>query len=167
VNEITRPQPLGPDHNVDAFDCGEESLDQWLQRHTQRSDGRSARTFVVCIGQQVIGYYALSAGSVMHTAVPGRVRRNMPDPIPIVVLGRLAIDRNHQGSGIGSGLLRDALLRSLAASETIGIRAVFVHSLTEDARRFYLRHGFIESPMDRLTLMLPIETIRSALGEPT
>lgn len=90
----------------------------------------------------------------------------MPDPIPVVVLGRLAIGLKHQGRGIGTALLRDALLRSLAAAESIGIRAVLVHSLSEGARRFYLRHGFIESPIDPLMFTLPIETIQSALGEP-
>ena len=163
MSELTRPQPLGPDHIVDVFECGEESLNQWLQRHSRRSDGRSARTFVVCAGQHVIGYCALSAGSVIHTGVPGRIRRNMPDPIPVVVLGRLAIDLKHQGRGLGTALLRDALLRSLAAAESIGIRAVLVHALSEDARRCYLRHGFIESPIGPLTLMLPIETVRTAL----
>lgn len=165
MSEVTRPQPLGPDHIVHAFDCGEESLNQWLWRHARRSDGRSSRTFVVCVGQHVIGYYALSTGSVTQSGVPGRIRRNMPDPIPVVVLGRLAIDLKHQGSGIGTGLLRDALLRSFAAAESIGVRAVLVHSLSDDARRFYLRHGFIESPIDPLILMLPIETIQSALDE--
>lgn len=166
MSDLTRPQPLRSDHIVDYFDCGEEHLNLWLQRHSGKGNGRSARTFVVCASQHVIGYYTLSAGSVIHTALPGRIRRDMPDPIPVVVLGRLAINLQLQGSGIGTGLLRDALLRTLAAAEPIGIRAVLVHSLSEDARRFYLRHGFIESPMNPLTLMLPIETVRSALVEP-
>jgi GNAT superfamily N-acetyltransferase len=91
------------------------------------------------------------------------MRRNMPDPIPVIVLGRFAVDRDHQGKGIGAGMLRDALLRSLNVAGSIGVRAVLLHSLTEEARRFYMGHGFIESPLDPMTLMLPVETIRDAL----
>ncbi len=157
------PEPLGIEHIIDEFDCGEESLNQWLRSHALKNDGRSSRTFVVCVDRLVIGYYALSAGSVAHINTPGRIRRNMPDPIPVIVLGRFSVDQRHQGKGLGAGLLRDALLRSLNVGEEVGVRAVLLHSLSEAAKRFYIAHGFIESPVDPLTLMLPIETIRDAL----
>lgn len=160
---LTLPQPLGADHIVETFDCGEESLNQWLRSHALKNDGRSSRTFVVCVDRLVIGYYTLSAGSVAHVSTPGRMRRNMPDPIPVIVLGRFAVDRGYQAKGVGAGMLRDALLRSLNVAREIGVRAVLLHSLSEAAKRFYVTHGFIESPLDPLTLMLPIETIRDAL----
>lgn len=162
VPAFTRPESFAPEHLIDAFDCGEESLNRWLREHARKSDGLSSRTFVVCVDRLVIGYYALSAGSVARIGTPGRMRRNMPDPIPVIVLGRFAVDRDHQGAGVGAGMLRDALLRSLNVAEAIGVRAVLLHSLTDSAKRFYMNHGFVESPLDPMTLMLPIETVRNA-----
>jgi GNAT superfamily N-acetyltransferase len=112
----------------------------------------------------VVGYYALATGGISQAAATGRVRRNMPEPIPVMVLGRLAVDRAYQGSGLGSALLRDALLRTLAAAEVAGIRAVLLHAISEDAKRFYGRHGFMESPLDPMTMMISLADVEKALG---
>jgi GNAT superfamily N-acetyltransferase len=98
------------------------------------------------------------------TRSPGRVRRNMPDPIPVMVVGRLAVDREYQGRGIAQGLLRDAVLRTIQAAEIAGIRAILVHAISEEAKRFYLRHGFVESPVAPLTLMITVADAEKALA---
>ena len=112
----------------------------------------------------MVGYYALATGAVAQIAATGRVRRNMPDPVPVMVLGRLAVDRAYQERGLGAGLLRDAILRTLHAAELGGIRAILVHAISGDAKRFYERHGFVESPVDPLTLMITIADAKKALG---
>jgi predicted N-acetyltransferase YhbS len=163
---ISAPEPLSPHHNLQPFDCGRPSLNEWLKRKALKAQqiGGSARTYVVCTKEaQVVGYYALATGSINREDAPGRVRRNSPDPIPVVILGRLAVDETHKGQGIGPGLLKDALLRVLGAAEEIGIRAVLVHTLDENARSFYFKHGFYESPTDQLTVMLAIQDIQAAL----
>jgi len=119
---------------------------------------------VVRAGRRVIGYYALATGGVAQVAAPGRVRRNMPDPVPVMVLGRLAVDRRYQGRGLGMGLLRDAILRTLRAAEVGGIRAILVHAIAEEAKRFYERHGLVESPIDPMMLMITIADARKSLG---
>lgn len=123
-----------------------------------------SRTYVVCAGDRVIGYYALATGGVAQTAATGRGRRNMPDPVPVMVLGRLAVDRAYQGREIGVGLLRDAILRILQAAELGGIRAILVHAISEEARRFYERHGFVASPIDPMTLMMTMADAKRAAG---
>jgi GNAT superfamily N-acetyltransferase len=105
----------------------------------------------------VVGYYALAAGSLAALAAPARLRRNMPDPLPLMVLGRLAVDSAWTGRGIGSGLLKDAVLRSLRAAELIGVRALLCHALDQQAKAFYLKHGFVESPLDPLTVLLALK----------
>ena len=97
----------------------------------------------------------------------GRVRRNMPDPVPVMVLGRLAVDRAYQGRGLGEGLLRDAILRTLQAAELGGIRAILVHAISEEAKRFYERHGFVASPVDPMTLMITVADAEKALRSGT
>lgn len=113
---------------------------------------------------RVVGYYALATGAIAQATATGRVRRNLPEPIPVMVLGRLAVDRAHQGAGLGSALLRDALLRTLGAAEVAGIRAVLLHAVSEDAKRFYARHGFAESPIDPMTMMIPLAEVEKALA---
>jgi len=160
---ISRPENLSAEHVLDGFDCGQPSLNQWLKKRAHKANliGHSARVYVVCDAlKRVVGYYALSTGSVTRVDAPGRVTRNMPEPIPVVVLGRLAVDQAVMGQGIGSGLLKDALLRIAEAAEHIGIRAVLVHALNEPARSFYLKHGFYDSPTDEMALMLTVEEIR-------
>ena len=144
------PTPLTAAHDASAFTCTHESLTTWLQKRAlvNASSGAS-RCYVVCDDeQQVIGYYALAAGSVASEAAPGRLRRNMPDPLPVIVLGRLAVHTDWAGKGIGSGLLKDAVLRSIQAADLIGVRALMCHAIDDDAKAFYLKHGFVASPLD-------------------
>ncbi|MEN9509365.1 MAG: hypothetical protein RLZZ621_1928 [Gemmatimonadota bacterium] len=150
------PEPLRGDHRLDDFACGEPVLDEWLKRRamTNQLTGAS-RTFVVVDDtQRVCGYYALAAGAVALQAATGSVRRNMPDPIPVMVLGRLAVDGRDKGMQLGAAMLRDALQRTVAVSEQAGIRALLVHALNDRAKAFYLRYGFQASPIDPMTLML-------------
>lgn len=163
--EITAPQHLTSEHDVSDFDSGVPELDNWLKRRAlQNEANRASRTFVITDGKRVIGYYALATGAVSHEVASGRVRRNMPEPIPVMVLGRLAVDRQHQGAGLGTALLRDALLRTLQAADVAGIRAVLLHAVSEDARRFYLHYGFAESPVVSMTMMITLADIEKALG---
>ncbi len=155
---------LGPGHGLEGFDCGVPSLNIWLQSYARGAAGAgSARTYVVTDAKQngrVVGYHALSAGSVSHAEATARVTRGMPQhAIPVVLLARLAVDESVQGHGIGAWLLRDAMVRVLAASETIGVRALLVHALDDRARSFYLRHGLEGSPTDPHTLQAIIKDI--------
>ena len=167
VNEELRaPERLRRDHDLSSFVSGVLVLDEWLKRRALRNeDSGASRTYVVCAAGRVVGYYALATGAESLAAAPGRVRRNMPDPVPVMVLGRLAVDRTYQGRGIGRSLLRDAVLRTLQAAEIAGIRALLVHAISEDARRFYERHGFQPSPIDRMTLLLALTDATAALSD--
>lgn len=163
---LSAPAPIGSGHEIDPFDCGEEALDRWLKRQAIRNEHSGAsRTFVVCDESTVVGYYCLAAGAVARAEAPKPLQRNMPDPVPVIVLGRLAVDRRYQGRGIGSALLRDAVLRTLQAAGIIGIRAILVHAISAEARDWYLARGFLNSPIHPLTLCLPLETARRALKE--
>ena len=142
-------------HRCEDFDCGEPVLNLWLKRQALPNEASGAsRTFVVCAERRIIGFYALATGSVRREDAPGRIRRRMPEPIPVMVLGRLAVDRDWQGQGVGQGLLKDAVLRTLTVSKQAGVRALIVHALSVEAKDFYQRHGFLESPMNQMTLML-------------
>jgi len=164
---LSAPQPLSPDHDVAEFDSGVAPLDDWLKRHAGRNEAEgAARTYVVQAGAKVIGYYSLAAGSVVHATATGRIRRNMPNPVPVVLLGRLAIDRRWQGRGLGADLLRDAVLRTLAAAGSIGVRAMLVHAISDEAKAFYEKHGFRASPVEPMTLMITIAEARKLLTEP-
>jgi GNAT superfamily N-acetyltransferase len=165
VAEIGPPEHLSLDHDLARFDSGVPALDDWLKRRAlEDQTTHASRTYVTSIGGRVIGYYALANGAVARTHARGRVRRNMPDPIPVMVLGRLAVDRAYQGRGIGQGLLKDAVLRTIQAAGIAGIRAILVHAISEEAKRFYLRHGFAESPVAPMTLMVTLADVESALG---
>lgn len=155
---IKAPAPLGDTHKLDDFRCSAPELTKWLlERARQNQASGASRCFVVADDKQrVVGYYALAAGSVSVGDTPGRIRRNMPDPIPVIVLGRLAVHVTWQGRGIGQGLLKDAVQRSLQAREQIGARALLCHAIDADAKAFYLKHGFVESPIHGLTVMLPL-----------
>lgn len=146
-------------HDVARFDCGRPPLNDWLRFKAAKAEARSARTYVVCDKAVVAGYFCISTGSISHDRVTAKLRQNMPDPIPVMVIGRLAVDKDYQGQGLGPGLLKDALLRCLQASETIGARAVLVHALDDQAHAFYLAQGFHQSPTNKLTLWLPLEEI--------
>lgn len=163
--DMRSPEHLRPEHDLAAFDSGVPALDDWLKRRARDNERSGAsRTYVVCAGKRVVGYYALASGAVAPAAAPGRVRRNMPNPVPVMVLGRLAVDRAYQGRGLGRGLLRDAVLRTLQAAEFAGIRAILVHAMSEDARRFYERYGFAASPVDPMTLMIALADAARALA---
>jgi GNAT superfamily N-acetyltransferase len=150
------PQPLTASHRLDEFACGEPSLDEWLKRRAFANQlSGASRTFVVLDdGDRVRGYYALAAGAASHELATSKARRNMPDPVPVMVLGRLAVDRGAQGQQLGAALLQDAVKRAVAVSKDAGVRALLVHALHERARRFYERYGFQPSPTHPLTLML-------------
>jgi GNAT superfamily N-acetyltransferase len=159
---IKRPELLTGTHDLAAFNCGEPSLDDWLRRRALANQiGNASRSYVLVGGEQVIAYYTLAAGAIAVTEAPGRVRRNMPDPIPMTVLGRLAIDQTQQGRGLGRLMLRDAVLRTRQAAEMIGIRGLLVHALSPAAKRFYEGSGFRESPANPMTLMV---TLADAIG---
>ncbi|MEQ1653065.1 MAG: GNAT family N-acetyltransferase [Hyphomicrobium sp.] len=165
---ITAPVPLDDTHLLDAFHCGVPALDDWLKRRARGNTASGAsRTYVACKGSTAVGYYALAAGAVEVAAAPGRFRRNMPDPIPVIVLGRLAIDRSAHGHGLGRALFRDAGLRVLQAADIIGVRGVLVDAISDDAKAFYLALGMQVSPLDPMTLMVTIADLRaSATGTP-
>jgi predicted N-acetyltransferase YhbS len=158
--KLHAPQPLTADHQTDAFKCGETSLDEWLKRRALLNQANGAsRTFVVVDDNHtVMGYYALAAGAVHHQDSTRSIRQNMPDPLPVMVLARLAVDLRAQGMQLGAGLLRDAVERSLAVAQNAEVRALLVHALHERAKQFYLYFGFQASPVHPLTLMLPLKS---------
>ncbi len=163
---LSPPAPLADHHLLADFDSGVPSLDDWLRRRARANQASgTSRTFVLCEGERVVAYYALASGAVTVTEASGRFRRNMPDPIPVVVLGRLAIDRSLQGQGIGRALVRDALLRVAQAGEAIGIHGVLIHALSEQARAFYLAVGFKASPLDPMMLMATMNDLPRAIEE--
>jgi GNAT superfamily N-acetyltransferase len=161
---MTPPAPLAADHGVEGFDSGVAPLDDRLKHRAPQNEASGAsRTYVIAEGRRVVGYYSLAAGSVLHETATGRVRRNMPDPIPVALLGRLAIDRQWQGKGLGAALLRDAVLRVICAAGTIGVRALLVHAISDEAKAFYERWGFRSSPTDPSTLMITVEEAQRML----
>lgn len=168
MGNLSPPVPISDEHILANFDCGELSLNEWLQKRALKNQTSGAsRCFVLCNNNKVIGYYSLSAGAINHNAAPKPLRRNIPDPLPVLLLGRLAIDKNYHNKGLGSALLRDAMLRAVSVASDTGVFAILVHALSEQARRFYLSRGFVESPLQTMTLMMTLATIRLVLAEPT
>ena len=164
---LSAPQPLSDQHRLADFDSGEPSLDDWLKRRAARNQANGAsRSYVVCEGNAVIGYYCLAAGAIGQAEAPSRLKRNRPDPIPVLVLGRLAIHKDQHQKGIGTALLNDAIRRAIQAADIAGITALLVQAISEQARRFYLSRGFVESPIKPMTLCLMLATVRQALREP-
>lgn len=161
---LRAPQPLDPAHDTAGFDCGVASLNHWLERRAAANQASGAsRTFVACEDRKVVAYYALASSAIAPAAAPGRFRRNMPDPVPVVVLGRLAVATSHHGQGLGRALFQDAALRVIHAADAIGIRGMVVHALSEEAKVFYQRLGLDESPLDPMTLMATIIDLREAV----
>ena len=165
--KLSAPQPLSDQNQLADFESGEPSLDDWLKRRAARNQANgSSRTYVVCEGDAVIGYYCLAAGAIGHAEAPSTLKRNRPDPIPVLVLDRLAIHKDHHQKSIGTALLGDAIRRAIQAADIAGITALLVQAISEQARRFYLSRGFVESPVKPMTLCLMLATVRQALREP-
>jgi GNAT superfamily N-acetyltransferase len=163
---LIAPARLTSTHDLDSFDCGVPALNDWLKRRARKNEASGAsRSYVVCDRNRVVGYYCLASGAIVRDRAPKQIQRNMPDPIPVMVLGRLAIDRAYQGRGIGTALLRDAVLRVLQAAEIAGVRAMLVHAISEEAKAFYLTRGFLESPTEPMVLGLALDTARRTLVE--
>lgn len=160
---LSAPLPLAATHLLDGFDCGEAVLDEWLKRRALANQVSGAsRTFVVADRDgRVYGYYAMAAGAVSHQLATSPVRRNMPDPVPVMVLARLAVDRQAQGIRLGASLLQDAVDRAVMVSRNAGVRALLVHALHDRAREFYEHYGFQSSPSHPMTLVL-----RLTIGKP-
>jgi GNAT superfamily N-acetyltransferase len=165
IGGLSPPEPLAEQHDIGGFHCGEASLDDWLKRRARANQVSGAsRTYVACEGKRVIGYYALASGVVTVDSAPGRFRRNMPNPIPVAVLARLAVDRDWQGRSIGRALFRDAARRVAHAAQMIGIRGILVHAISEEAKNFYLALGFDASPSEPMTRMVTLSNVRAALS---
>ena len=161
---LSAPVKLRPDDDISSFNSGTPVLDEWLQqRALPNQEAGASRTYVVCSKSRVVGYYALATGAIAHAEATGRTRRNMPDPVPVMVIGRLAVDEAFQGRGLGRALVRDATLRTIQAADIAGIRAILVHAVSADAKRFYERCGFRPSPIDPMTLMITIRDAKAAL----
>ena len=164
--KLSAPRLLTDRHQLTSFASDEPSLDDWLKRRAARNQANgSSRTYVVCEGDTVIGFYCLAAGAISHAEAPSAVKRNRPDPVPVLVLGRLAIHKEHQQKGIGTALLNDAIRRTLQAANIAGVTALLVHAISQQARRFYLSRGFIDSPFKPMTLCLMLATVEQALRE--
>lgn len=157
-------EPLGAHHQCFTFSSGEAVLDEWLQQRALKSqrDG-AARTYVACSNKKVVAYFSLAVGSLSHKQAIGKVRRNMPDPIPVMVLARLAVDQCWQGRGLGYSMLQDAAMRTLQAAEIVGIRAMVLHAISLKAKRFYQHFGFRESTSEPMTLMVTLRDLETAL----
>lgn len=161
---LSGPEPLAAHHQLDGFSCGVPALDTWLKRRALANQTSGAsRTFVVCEDGRVVGYYALASSAVSVAEGTGRFRRNMPDPIPVVVFARLAVAESHHGKGIGRALFRDAAERIVNAADIIGIRGVIVHAISESAAAFYRGLGFDSSPLDPMTLMVTLADLRASM----
>lgn len=159
---LSAPEPLFEAHDVELFDCGIPLLDDWLKRRALSNQMSGAsRTFVAAEGRRVVGYYCLASGGLGVGDAPGSFRRNMPDPIPVAILGRLAVDRVWHGKGLGGALLQDATIRTAEAASIIGIRGILVHAISEGAKAFYEHYGFIASPTKQMTLVLSIKDFKA------
>lgn len=163
---LSAPVPLTDLHDPSAFQSGVDTLDVWLKRRAMKNQVSGAsRTYVLCRDQQILAYYALSSGSVAASEASGRFRRNMPDPIPVVILARLAVDLSLQGRGIGRALIRDAVRRVIQAADSIGIRGMLIHAMSAEAKVFYERIGFDTSPHQPMTLMATLPDLKAAWYE--
>lgn len=161
---LSAPDLLMDYHEIEAFASGVESLDKWLKHRAMKNQKTGAsRTFVACDGMRVVAYYALASSAVAVIEASGRFRRNMPDPVPVVVLGRLAVDRTFQGKGIGRALVRDAGYRVIQAADTIGIRGLIAQAVSAQAKKFYQHIGFEASPLDPMTLMITLADLKACM----
>jgi GNAT superfamily N-acetyltransferase len=163
--KLSKPATLKLGHVLSDFDCGRDEVSSWLKTRARKAaENDTARTYVVCRGpKKVVGYYALAAGAVSQTEAPGALRRNTPEPIPVIILALLGVDRSEQGKGIGKDLLADAMRRAIQAAKIIGARALLIHALDGNAANFYIEHGFQAFDEKAETLYLAMKTIRDAL----
>lgn len=158
--KLKSPELLVPQHPLADFSCGVASLDEWLKRRALANQASGAsRSYVVCDGDRIAGYYALASGGIAPKSATGRFRRNMPDPIPVVLLARLAIDQRYQKIGLGRALFRDAAQRIGHAADVIGVRGIITHAISEEAKAFYLAIGFEPSPLEPMTLLITLEDL--------
>jgi GNAT superfamily N-acetyltransferase len=163
---LASPVHLTADHDLELFDCGTPFLNDWLKQRALKNEMNGAsRSYVVCDGNTVVGYYCLSTGHAFRDQVPKSLQRNMPDPIPLVILGRLAVDGEYQGRKIGSALLQDAVLRVLNVADIAGVKAILVHAISDEAKNFYLSRGFLESPIKPMTLYFKLNPVRQLLAK--
>jgi GNAT superfamily N-acetyltransferase len=160
-------EKLRRDHPIDSFDCGQEVLNQWLRKHALQNQGAgAAQTYVGLVGESVIGYYSLAVGQIEYNDAPEHLRKGLArHPVPIMLLARLAVDKNWQKKGVGRALLRDAVLRTMQAADIAGIRALAVHAKDEQARRYYDQFDFVASPADSLHLLVLLKDIRKRVGD--
>jgi GNAT superfamily N-acetyltransferase len=164
MHSISRPAPLSDQHFLEHFDCGEASLNDWLKKTAFKNQSTGAsRCFVICKNNQVLGYYSLSSGAISRSSAPKGMQRNTPTSLPVIVMGRLAIDKKYHNQGLGKALLRDAMLRIVNASAEVGIFAMLIHALSSSAKQFYLSCGFVESPLQPMTLMMTVKTIQGII----
>lgn len=164
---LAAPTLLTARHDLSQFACGVPSLDMWLQRRARANQASGAsRTYVVAAGQRVVGYSCLASGALAIGDAPGAIRRNMPDPIPMVVLGRLAVDQSWHGRGVGVALLQDAVLRAAHAARIVGMRGILVHAISAEAKAFYEHHGCLASPTQPMTLILSLKGIAAETDGP-
>ncbi len=171
MSRYGRVEPLSRDHETAGFDCGSEAQTTWLRRHAlQAHQSDTAKVYVVCLAgtRQVVGYYSLAAGSVAHDGVPPRIVKGQGRyPIPVILLTRLGVDVQEQGRGLGSALVRDALLQTASIADRVSVRALLIHAETPDAAAFYRRidPGFQPSPTDPLHLVLLLKDLRGAIRD--
>ena len=155
---LSCPILLTKDHQLDDFSCNVDSLNDWLKKRAYQNQlSGASRTYVVLEGKRVIGYYCLASGALELNDAPSHVRRNMPNPIPVAILGRLAVDKSFQSKGFGVALLQDAVIRTAQAGDILGIRGLLVHALSIEAKAFYEHHGFVASPTQPMTLILSLK----------
>jgi GNAT superfamily N-acetyltransferase len=159
------PEHLQLTHCTQDFDCGVETLNCWLKdRAIKNEETGGSRTYVVCYEKRVVGYYCLASGCVVNSEAPGKFRRNMPNQVPVMILGRLAVDRNHQKKGIGTGLIKDAIMRTYQASEIVGVRGILIHALNEEMKERYVnKYGFTASTVHPLTVMATLADLKTLL----
>lgn len=162
------PRLILDSDSLSKFDCGKQSLDDWLKNNSNRAEGKSARTYVVCKrtsenSEPVVAYYSLATGSVFRDQCLGNIRRNMPDPVPVMILARLAVDKDYAGKGLGKALLKDALTKVVEISEIAGVAAILLHAVDDDALAFYTQYGFRAFPVEGRTMFLPIETVKKGI----
>ena len=163
---LKQTEILTNNHSISEFSSGIKSLDDWLKNRALANQNSGAtRTFVTCVENRVVGYYAIASGAITIQEALGKFRRNMPNPIPVIVLARLAVDSSYQNRGLGRALFRDAALRVIQSADTIGIRGIIVHAISEQAKDFYVALGFDPSPLEPMTLMITLNDLRACISQ--